>query len=207
MPPSWKMKGEWLKNCSCNEGCPCDFWEKPTQTKCEGMVAMHIKEGHFGPTSLSGLKFAATYHWPGPLHEGQGTLQALIDEKADAKQREALLTILTGQAGNPWFEVVASLVSNLLEPKFVPIHFSFDMDKRAAKVTIPGQLETESKPIKNLVSGDDHRIRVQLPEGMEYKVAEVATAVVNRSTGQVKYDCAGGHSSLALVEHTEQGLA
>ena len=117
---NWRMKGKYIKSCNCDTGCPCDFWAKPTHTKCEGMLAMEIDEGHFGRTSLNGVKFAATYHWPGPLHEGNGTIQAFIDEKATPEQREALLTILTGKAGNPWFEVIASLVSTLLEPKFVP---------------------------------------------------------------------------------------
>jgi hypothetical protein len=148
----------------------------------------------------------ATYHWPGPLHEGNGTLQAFIDKSTTQEQRDALLTILTGKAGNMWFEVVSSLVSNLLEPKFMPIKFEHDMEKRRAWVIIPKELETISEPIKNIKTGDEHRIRVQLPFGMEYKTAETAMAVVNKSTGKIKYNNPNSHSSLAYVEHTETGL-
>ena len=203
---NWRMKGKWLKNCNCDMGCPCDFWARPTHTKCEGMIGMEIDEGNYGKTSLKGIKFVATYHWPGPLHEGNGTLQAFIDKTATQKQRDALLTILTGKAGNIWFEVVSSLVANLLEPKFVEIKFEYNMEKRRARVVIPKELETVTGPIKNIKTGDEHRIRVQLPLGMEYKLAETAMAVVNKSTGDIKYNNPNSHSSLAYVEHTQAGL-
>lgn len=202
----WRMKGKWLKNCSCAMGCPCDFWARPTQTKCEGMIGMAIDEGNYGKTSLKGVKFAATYHWPGPLHEGNGTLQAFIDKNTTQEQRDALLTILSGKAGNIWFEVVSSLVSNLLEPKFVPIKFEHDMEKRRARVSIPGEFETVTEPIKNIKTGDEHRIRVQLPFGMEYRTAETAMAIVNKSTGRIKYNWPNSHSSLAYIEQTQAGL-
>lgn len=202
----WRMKGQWLKNCSCDPGCPCDFWAKPTHTFCEGMLGMKIEDGFYGSTPLKGLHFAATYHWPGPLHEGNGTLQPFIDERATPDQRNAILTILSGKAGNAWFEVVASLIKTLHEPMFVPIQFEMDLAKRRGRVVIPGILETVTEPIKNIATSGAHRIEVVLPDGMEYKQAEIATATVNRSTGKIRYDCPNGHSSLAYVEQTQSGL-
>ncbi len=202
----WRIKGNWLKNCNCDPGCPCDFWADPTHHHCEGMIGMQIEEGHFGDTNLDGLKFVATYHWPGPLHEGNGTLQPIIEESASPEQRDAILQILSGQAGNAWFELVASIVSTVLEPQFAPIDFEFDLPSRKARVVIPGILETVSEPITNIATGDNHRIQVQIPAGMEYKLAETASTVVNIGTGDIKYDCPNGHSSLAYVEHTQDGL-
>lgn len=203
---SWRMKGKYIKSCNCELGCPCDFWGKPTHTKCEGMLAMAVDEGNFGDVPLEGVKFAATYHWPGPLHEGNGTIQPFVDSDTTKEQRDAVLTILSGKAGNTWFEIIPSLASTILEPQFVPIKFEHDMSKRHAKVTIPGILEMVANPIKNLANGEEHRIRVELPQGMEYKIAETAMAVVNKSTGEIKYNCPNGHSSLAYVEHTHMGL-
>jgi hypothetical protein len=45
-----------------------------------------------------------------------------------------------------------------------------------------------------------------LAGGFEYKEMEVAIAKHVRGTGEVKYDHSGTHSSLAVVEHTDQGL-
>ena len=75
---NWRMKGRYIKNCNCAYGCPCDFNARPTQGPCEGMAGMRIDEGHFGDVKLDGLHWAANYHWPGPLHEGNGTMQAFM---------------------------------------------------------------------------------------------------------------------------------
>jgi hypothetical protein len=42
---------------------------------------------------LDGLCGALIYAWPGPIYEGNGECQGVIDERADAKQRDALATI------------------------------------------------------------------------------------------------------------------
>ena len=202
----WKLKGKYLKNCNCDPGCPCDFWAKPTHTKCEGMMAMQVDEGYFGKTSLKGVKFAAIYRWPGPLHEGNGTVQPIVEVKTTHAQRDAILTIMSGKAGGPWFEVLASIVTAVLDPVFAPIQIQHDLKRRHARVVIPGILETVTEPIKNIATGETHRIQVKLPAGMEYKTAETATAVVNKAAGAITYDCPNSHSSLAHVEHTQAGL-
>lgn len=206
---SWKMKGRWVKNCNCAYGCPCDFNARPTHGHCEGMVGMHIDEGHFGDVDLSGLRWAAVYHWPGALHEGNGTILPIIDERADAEQRNALLTILSGKEQNEgtFFHIVSLIVSTVLEPKFLPVEFAFDLDRRTARFAAPGVFETVSEPIKNPVTGTEHRIRVNMPEGFEYSMAEIASAAVNRGMGDIKYDWPHSHSSLAHVTHTPQGFA
>lgn len=204
----WRMKGEWLKNCNCAYGCPCDFNALPTNGECTGIVAMNISEGHFGDVRLDGLRWAATAHWPGPLHEGNGTMQPIIDERADEAQRNALLTILSGeqQAEGTLFHILSMVVSKVLDPVFAPIDFEFDLDGRSARVVVPGVLETTSQPIRNPVTGAEHRIRIQIPEGFEHREGEVASAVT-KGSGEIKFDIASGHSTLALVEHTAAGLA
>ena len=84
----WRLKGEWLKNCNCAFGYTCDFNAKPTQSECKGFLGMRISEGHFRGTNLEGLSFFVTVHFPGPLHEGNGEAQAIIDERASPEQRE-----------------------------------------------------------------------------------------------------------------------
>lgn len=205
---NWKMKGQWLKNCNCAYGCPCDFNARPTHGHCEGMVGMKIDEGHFGDVDLSGLHWAAVYHWPGALHEGNGTLQPIIDERSDEQQLEALLTILSGKEQNEgtFFQIVSLIVSKVLEPKFVPIEFEFNQEKRTARFVAPGFFETVSEPIKNPVTGAEHRIQVVMPEAFEYGFAEIASAKVNRGLGEIRYDWPNSHSSLAHVEHTPSGV-
>ncbi len=204
--PNWSMSGEYIKNCSCAPGCPCDFWAAPTHHFCDGMGAMNIQRGHFDSVKLDGLRWLVCYHWPGPLHEGNGTFQAYVDERATEEQRTALLTIMSGKAGNAWFQVLASVVSTILKPKFVKIEWEFDLQRRHARVVVPGEVETITEPIKDIVSGKDHRILVNMPNGMEYFEPEIATTKLLRSTGAIKFDRPGAHSSMAVVHHTQDGI-
>jgi hypothetical protein len=50
----WRLEGEWMKNCNCAFGCPCDFNAPPTHGSCKGMVGMKITKGNFEGTKLDG---------------------------------------------------------------------------------------------------------------------------------------------------------
>ncbi|MDA9477829.1 hypothetical protein XI03_25765 [Bradyrhizobium sp. CCBAU 65884] len=203
----WRLEGEWMKNCTCAFGCPCDFNARPTQGYCKGMVAMRIARGHFEGTRLDGLCFAITVDFPGPLHEGNGTIQPIIDERATAEQRQALFDIFSGKhsAEGTLFQIVSMIVTRIHDPVFAPFEFSFDKEGRVAKLVARGVLETDVEPIKNPVTGDPHRIQVVMPEGFEHRAAEVASANI-RSTGAIPFETRGTHSSLANVVQTPEGV-
>ncbi|MBH5372029.1 DUF1326 domain-containing protein [Bradyrhizobium glycinis] len=204
----WRLEGEWMKNCTCAFGCPCDFNARPTQGYCKGLVAMRIARGHFEGTRLDGLCFAITVDFPGPLHEGNGTIQPIIDERATGEQRQALFDIFSGKhsAEGTLFQIVSMIVTKIHDPVFVPFEFSCDKDGRVARLVAKGVLETDVEPIKNPVTGDPHRIQVVMPEGFEHRAAEVASANI-RSTGAIPFETRGTHSSLANVVQTPKGVA
>jgi hypothetical protein len=208
----WRLAGEWIKNCSCAFGCPCDFNAPPTRGYCKGFLGMRIRDGHFGEVRLDGISFFVNVEFPGPLHEGNGTVQPIIDERATQQQRDALFAIMSGQnsAEGTLFHIfsliVTKIVGKMLDPIFAPIHVEFDMPGRRAKVSIPGVLESEDEPIKNPVTGAPHRIQLVMPEGFEHIMAEVCSSNI-RSTGGIQYDVTQGHGSLATVVQTPQGVA
>ncbi|MGY2921751.1 DUF1326 domain-containing protein [Bradyrhizobium sp. USDA 3262] len=135
-------------------------------------------------------------------------MQPIIDERATAEQREALFNILSGKnsAEGTLFQIFSLIVTKIHDPVFVPIEFSFDKNGRVAKLVAKGVLETEVEPIKNPVTGTPHRIQVVMPEGFEHRGAEVASSNI-RSTGAIKYETKGSHSSLANVVQTPDGVA
>jgi len=204
--PSWRMKGQYLANCSCNAGCPCQFNQEPTHHSCEAILAMNVLAGNYGDVPLSDLKWAVVGSFPGPLHEGNGRAQPFIEARASPKQREALLQILSGAAGGAWFELLKTVVSKIEEPQFVPIDFQFDLKRRRARVAVGEVFETVTEPIRNPVTGEEHHAQICLPDGMEYKIAEIGSAAVNRATGAIKFDWPNSHSQMANVEHTDKGL-
>ena len=203
----WRLKGQYIKNCNCIATCPCDTVGFPYPEKgCEGVAGMHITQGKFGNLKLDGLNWVVFYKWPGALHEGNGAVQAFIDKKATEAQRTALLTILSGKAGNAWFEILSSIVTTVHDPQFVQITWEFDKKKRKARVRIPGFLETQSAPLKIPATDKEQQVIVRMPEGMEYKEFQVAQAVVLKGTGAIRFDHKNTHSSLAEVEHTQRGI-
>ncbi|WP_445504679.1 DUF1326 domain-containing protein [Microvirga sp. G4-2] len=204
----WRLEGEWIKNCTCAYGCPCDFNAPPTRGSCDGLLGMRITKGHFGDVRLDGLSFFVTVHFPGALHEGNGQAQPIIDERATPEQREALFGILSGQnsAEGTLFHIFSLIVTKMHDPIFAPIEVRFDQEARVARIVVPGVLETEVEPIKNPVTGADHRIQVVMPEGFEHRVGEIASSNI-RSTGAIRFETKGGHSTLAHVVQTPDGVA
>lgn len=204
----WRLEGEWLKNCTCAYGCPCDFNARPTRGDCQGFLGMRITQGHFESTRLDGLSFFAVVSFPGPLHEGNGQLQPIIDERATPEQREALFNIMSGRhsAEGTLFHICSLIVTTMHEPIFAPVSLQFDGEARTARLVIPGVLESDVEPIKNPVTGADHRIQVVMPEGFEHRVGEIASADI-RSTGAIRFETNGSHSTLAHVIQTPQGVA
>lgn len=204
----WRLEGDWMKNCSCAYGCPCDFNAPPTLGWCKGMVGMRIARGHFGATPLDGLSFAVTVHFPGALHEGNGEMQPMIDERATPEQRQALFEIFSGKhsAEGTLFHILSLIVTKIHDPIFAPIEFVFDKEARKARLVVRDALETEVEPILNPVTGQPHRIEIVMPEGFEHREAEVASATIH-STGAIKFETRASHSSLAQVAQTPAGLA
>src|SRR5260221_14653497 len=71
-------------------------------------------------------------------------------------------------AGTYW-EIFAAVCPNPIEALFAPITFNVDREKRCATIRIPGIAESDTEPIKNPVTGEEHRARIALPNGFEYK--------------------------------------
>lgn len=204
---NWRLEGEWIKNCNCAFGCPCDFNARPTNGDCKGLLGMRITRGHFNDTRLDGLSFFVVVSFPGALHEGNGEAQPIIDERATPAQREALFNILSGtnSAEGTLFQIFSLIVSKMYDPIFGPVTFEFDKAARTARLVIPGVLETDVEPIRNPVTGAPHRIRVVMPEGFEHREGEVASSNI-RSSGAIKFETHGGHSTLTNVVQTPQGV-
>lgn len=203
----WRMRGPEIANCNCDWGCPCQFNALPTHGHCRAMTAMRVDEGHFGDVPLAGTRWLGMFAWPGPIHHGGGEVQVVIDDGATEAQRDALLRILTGQETVPGatiFNVFAAMIDTVHEPLFQPIAFEVDIEGRTARTSVAGIIDTKVEPIRNPVTGAPHRVRVQLPEGFEYREAEYASGTTT-ATGAVALDWQAGHAHLAPLNLSTHG--
>ncbi|MCH7710610.1 MAG: DUF1326 domain-containing protein [Proteobacteria bacterium] len=205
---SWSMKGPEYVNCNCDYGCPCQFNARPTDGTCRAVAAMRIEEGHFGDVSLAGLCWVATLSWPNAIHEGNGTMQAIIDERADDDQRHALVEIVHGRETEPgatMLQVFSTTMTKVHDPLFMAIELDIDIDERTGRLVVPGMIEGTMEPIRNPVTGNPHRARIDLPHGFEYTLAEVASGTA-KTTGEIKLDLVNSHGQLARLHLTDSGV-
>lgn len=175
----WEIKGFEFVNCNCAYGCPCQFNALPTHGNCEAAGAIQIEQGHYGDVKLDDLRMAFIFQWPGAVHEGRGKCQPIIDERADNRQREALLTIMSGEDSDPgatMFNVYASTMEEMFEPAARSIDMEVDIDGRRGRIHVDDFIDAEGEPIRNPITGHEHRARIDLPAGFEYAVAEVGSA-------------------------------
>ena len=200
----WRMTGSYFKSCNCDPGCPCDFMSAPTHHHCEGVLGMKVETGYSDNVSLDGVKWAIAYYWPGPLHEGNGTVKPYFDPATTPEQLAALGQILTGQAGGSWFELLASIISEVKQPAVTPIDFEFS--GKQGTIKIGDVIENQFAPMKNPVTGAEYSVQVRIPGGVEYSDqgdAEILRSETMRSNDDISFDHTGCHTS--FVEHQTFG--
>jgi hypothetical protein len=135
-------------------------------------------------------------------------MQAIIDERADDRQREALTTVLHGgeteEAKTHWW-VYHAMSSTVHEPIFKPIVFEADIERRTARVSIPGILEATGRPIRSPATGAEHRVRIAIPDGIEFEIAEIGSAST-KATGPIALDLNDSYGQFNLLRHSGTGV-
>ena len=204
----WEFQGREFTNCNCAYGCPCQFNALPTYGFCEAVVGIQIDKGRHRDVKLDGLRAATVFHWPKAIHEGRGEALVIIDESASAAQRGALLRILSGQDTKPGatiFQVFSTTLDKVYEPVFAPIEFQIDIDGRKAKLKVPGYIEARGEPILNPVTGAEHRVRIDSPNGFEYTLAEAGRGW-SKTSGPLSLNLADSYSHFCHLHLSENGI-
>lgn len=204
----WVIKGKEFANCNCSYACPCQFSALPTHGNCCAAGAFLIDEGHYGKVKLDGLRAVGLYSWPKAVHEGNGTMQLIIDERADDKQRDALIKIMTGKdtkdMATMWW-IYSAMCPNKLETLFKKVDIEVDVEGRRGRIAVDGILETVGEPIRNQVTGAEHRVRIDLPNGFEYRIAEIGSGTT-KAIGDLKLDLKNSYSQFANLHLSHAGV-
>jgi hypothetical protein len=159
----WEITAREFANCNCAYGCPCQFNALPTHGHCQAVVGYEIDEGLFGDIRLAGLRAVYVAKWPGAVHKGNGEMQVIIDERADHAQREAVRQILYGEEtapGNTVWNVFMTTMTTVHDPLYTAMQFEVDIEARRARLVVPGLIEASGEPIRNPVTGAEHRARI-----------------------------------------------
>jgi hypothetical protein len=204
----WAIHGLEYANCNCIYACPCQFNALPTYGNCSAIVGIDIKTGNHGSTSLDGLRVAGIFRYPKAIHEGNGEAVPIVDKRANEAQRNALLRIMSGQDTKPgatMFQVFFSMLTKVHDPVFADIDFTVDINKRRARLKVPGYIDARGEPILNPVTGAEHRIRIEPEGGFEFKVAEIGRGWA-RTAGPVTYELADSYGQFAELHLCQDGI-
>jgi hypothetical protein len=204
----WYVEGPSFSNCNCDWSCPCQFESLPTHGDCRAFGVFRIDKGHFGDLKLDGLKAGALYAWPGPVFEGKGEMQAIIDEQADEAQRAALYSIICGEntneAATHWW-VYHAMCDQVHETLFKPIEFHIDIEARKAHVVIPDIVQSIGSPIRSPATGDEHRVRLDMPNGIEFRLAEIGNGSTE-ANGAISQNLENSYGQWTKLGHSGLGV-
>ena len=195
----WELKGTVIVACNCDYGCPCNFNALPTKGKCEGTWTWHVERGTFGDTTLDDLNFTVCVNWPGAIHEGNGEALILVDERADEAQRNAIETLVGGDAGGPW-GVLAWTWPTIHGPK--PVAYDLHLDGVKTRVKAGDSYEVVSETIKNPVSGAEVHPSAVLPEGIVFKEADFGSSTAFRVSDGIAYEHPGKYTAVGPFEYS-----
>ncbi|MEN3317213.1 MAG: hypothetical protein V7643_614 [Mycobacterium sp.] len=168
----------------------------------------HIEEGNFNGTNLDGLNWAVLMYWPGEVAEGNGTQQAIIDERADLPQREGLRKILHGESTAPGathFYVYNSTMSTVLDTLYAPIVLSIDVYQRMASLKIDDLVESRGTPIISPHTGEPTRSRINMPDGIHYIFAEMGNGNTKARAG-VELDLKDSYGQFNVLHVNQDGM-
>jgi len=205
----WEIHAIEVSNCNCAYGCPCQFNALPTYGTCEAAGGFRIDSGYYGDVSLAGLHAAFTVKWPGPIHEGNGEIQIIIDERATPEQRLAVEKIMSGQDTEDMatiFWVINAMTSTNHATVFKPISLEADMDARIGRIVVEDVFELEAEPIKNPVTGAEHRARIDIPGGFEFAIAEMASGTTSTKGIVELTNNEGTHAHICELHLNNSGM-
>ena len=142
------------------------------------------------------------------ITEGKGEAAVVIDERATPEQRNGLLRILAGLDTDPGatiFNVFASTLETVHEPIFAAIDFEVDVDQRRARLVVPGITESRGEPITNPVTGAEHRVRIDMPNGFEYTLAEIGRGW-STTSGPIALTLTDSYAQFSTLHMTNRGV-
>jgi hypothetical protein len=101
--------------------------------------------------------------------------------------------------------VFASTLEKVYDPIFAPVQFEVDVEARKGRVVVPGLLEVQGEPIKNPVTGAEHRARIDIPHGFEYEIAEIGSATT-KTQGNIQLDLESTYGQFAHLHLNNHGV-
>ncbi|NIR58027.1 MAG: DUF1326 domain-containing protein [Gammaproteobacteria bacterium] len=80
-----------------------------------------------------------------------------------------------------------------------------DVDARSASLKVPGLIESSGRPIRSPATGEEHRVRIEIPGGIEFAIAEVGSAST-KAAGAIELDLTDSYAQFNFLYHSRTGV-
>jgi hypothetical protein len=192
---AWQLSGELIEVCSCKSACPCALGPaEPDQGWCSGTLTFAIDKGQSDGVDLSGRVVVWAIDLPKDFTSGNGTVCIIIDDGANARQREELDAIFSGKKGGPG-AVLGSLVSKWLPTESAVIKLTGGEN---AEIRVGTMGEFKLQPIK-----DQAGRTATVMNAPVFGLIEISEVRLSRSDGsrfaapQMRSWTSGGHGCIS----------
>jgi hypothetical protein len=148
---AYHLEGRLLEVCNCRVLCPCWIGEDPDNGTCDTIIAWHFDKGTIDGIDVQGTTIAVVAHVPGNILQGNWRAAVYVDDKASAKQEEALLKVYTGKAGGPIADLV-KLIGEVVSVERAPI--VFDVREGRGTIKLGPDIFAELEPYKGATGGN-----------------------------------------------------
>ena len=198
----WQLSGDYFENCNCNVVCPClvstsaPLTARPSQGVCDVALVFHIDKGSYDDVALDGLNVAVIVHTPGPMADGNWTLAAYIDERANDSQMAALGAIFGGAEGGP-MAAFAPLVGNHLGAQKVAINYAINGKARSAE--IPGILRMAVEPLPTMHPSGEVWVAIGHPVAPDKLALAVGSSGSTFTDHGMRWDNSGKNGHYAPI--------
>ena len=92
------------------------------------------------------------------------------------------------------------------ETLYLPVTIEADIEARRGRVLVDGVFELNVEPIKNAVTGEEHRARIEIPDGFEFTIAEMASGTASTHGSFKLPNNNGTHAHLAELHLNNSGI-
>jgi hypothetical protein len=200
---AWRISGTYLEACNCDAICPCrriggEAGGPATYGFCEGALSWAIDTGEADGVDLAGLAVVLAIRYDEAEPGTPWDHVIYLDERADARQKAALLAIFTGELGGgalehfPW----AWKESRLHEVRSVPIEVSHHARKgffhAGTYVSLAiGRLVEEQPTVTCVIPGHDRAGSEYVAEHLRVHDGPLAFELDGRCAYQSTFEYAG----------------
>ena len=144
MATSWSVSGEYMEACSCDFLCPCipkNSTTPATYDYCKVALAFEIRDGSYGATAMSGVRFLMVAQSKAIMSEGEW-IAGLTDEQV------AAVAAIAGAEGNGPLGMFAPLIGDFRGVERADVRFS--KDGGTCSVAVDGMIDQSVVGVESL---------------------------------------------------------